>query len=226
LRTRLDRLHSERATITETRPFAAIEAELQRASPGAAAVWRPTARCHDVTLPESGQACATVLALRQALGTSQRRDTLDVDIRDAETQLARLPAVIAADPQAETATQLVNWVTFGLTKLAADDIRIARVAGMAFMPQIAGLVLMLATTLWHPANRRRLAECQTGTHDPWAGLGKQSGFDLQRSCIRSAKLPRFAIASKPNLERLGDTRRVSCAVRLSRFSVSSAENRP
>jgi hypothetical protein len=142
-----------------------------------------------VTLPESGQACATVLALRQALGTSQRRDTLDVDIRDAETQLARLPAVSAADPQAETATQLVNWVTFGLTKLAADDIRMARVAGMAFMPQIAGLVLMLATTLWHPANRRRLAECQTGTHDPWAGLGKQSGFDLQRSCIRSAKDP-------------------------------------
>jgi hypothetical protein len=59
-----------------------------------------------VTLPESGQACATVLALRQALGTARRRDTLEADLRDAEAQLARLPAVTTADPQAETAA---NW---------------------------------------------------------------------------------------------------------------------
>lgn len=77
LRTRLDRLRAERATITETRPVTSIEAELQRAQPSAAAVWRATAGCRDVTLPESGQACAAVLALRQALGTAQRRDTLD-----------------------------------------------------------------------------------------------------------------------------------------------------
>src|SRR5262249_42216056 len=46
---------------------AAIEAELQLAQPRAAAVWRATSGCRDVTLPESGQACASVLALRQAL---------------------------------------------------------------------------------------------------------------------------------------------------------------
>jgi len=150
LRTRLDRLHSERATITEARSAAAIEAELQLAQPRAAAVWRATAGCRDVTLPESGQACASVLALRQALGTVQRRDTLDANLRDAEAQLAHLPAVTTADPQAETAAKLVNWATFGLTKLVADDIRMARVAGMALMPQIAGLVLMLAAILWQP----------------------------------------------------------------------------
>ena len=151
LRTRIDRLHSERANITETRSVAAIEAELQLAQPRAAAVWRATSGCRDVTLPESGQACASVLALRQALGTVGRRDTLDADLHDAEAQLARLAAVTTADPQAETAAQLVNWATFGLTKLVADDIRMARVAGMALMPQIAGLVLMLAATLWQPA---------------------------------------------------------------------------
>jgi len=118
----------------------------------AAAVWRATAGCRDVTLPESGQACAAVLALRQALGTAQRRDTLDADLRDAETQLARLPAVTTDDPPTETAAQLVNWATFGLVKLAADDIRMARIAGMALMPQIAGLVLMLAAILW-PSGR-------------------------------------------------------------------------
>src|SRR5262249_49503866 len=120
----------------------------QLAQPRAAAVWRATSGCRDVTLPESGQACAGVLALRQALGAAQRRDTLDADLRDAEAQLARLAAVTTADPQAATAAQLVNWATFGLTKLVADDIRMARVAGMALMPQIAGLVLMLAATLW------------------------------------------------------------------------------
>ena len=54
-----------------------------------------------MTLPESGEACAAVLALRQALGTARRRDILDADLRAAETELARLPPVTAADPQAD-----------------------------------------------------------------------------------------------------------------------------
>lgn len=101
-----------------------------------------------MTLPESGQTCATVLALRQALGTAQRRDALEAELRDSETRLARLPAVTTADPRAETVASFVNWATFGLVKLAAENVRMARVAGMALMPQIAGLVLMLASTLW------------------------------------------------------------------------------
>ena len=103
-----------------------------------------------MTAPDSGKACAPILMLRQALGTAQRRDTLDADLRDAEAQFAPLPAVMTADPQAETAVQLINWATFGLIKVTADDIRMARVAGMAMMPQIAGLVLMLAAMLWQP----------------------------------------------------------------------------
>jgi len=98
LTARIDRLRTERANITEMRSVATIEAELQRAQPRAAAVWRATAGCRDVTLPESGEACAAVLALRQALGTAQRRDILDTDLRAAETELARLPPVTAADP--------------------------------------------------------------------------------------------------------------------------------
>jgi len=66
LRLRLDRFRAERDTIAETRSSASIEAELQHAQPNAAAVWRATAGCRDVTLPESGQACATVLALPSA----------------------------------------------------------------------------------------------------------------------------------------------------------------
>jgi len=99
---RISRLEAERATIMETRPIATIEAELQRTQPGAAAVWRATSGCHNVTLPQSGQACAAVLALRQALGTAQRGDAIDADLHDAQEQPACLPAVTMADPQAET----------------------------------------------------------------------------------------------------------------------------
>ena len=163
---RLDRLRTERATITETRPVAALEAELQRAQPDAAAVWRATGGCRDVTLQDSGRACATVLALRQALAMAQRRDTLDADLRNGETQLTRLPAVTTADPQAETAAQLVSWATFGMITLAADNIRMARIAGMALMPQLAGLVLMLAAPLWPSGRPRAFRGRQIGDHDP------------------------------------------------------------
>jgi len=148
LMTRIERLRPERASITETRSVATIEAELQRAQPRAAAVWRATAGCRDVTLPESGEACATVLSLRQALGTAQRRDNLDAALHAAEAELARLPPITTADPQADIAVRLVNWVSFGAIKLSPNDIAMARIAGMTLMPQIAGLVLMLAVSLW------------------------------------------------------------------------------
>ena len=88
------------------------------------------------------------MALRQVLGTAQRRDILDTDLRAAETELARLPPVTAADPQAETAAQLVNWVSFGMINITPKDVNMARIASMTLMPQIAGLVLMLAVSLW------------------------------------------------------------------------------
>jgi hypothetical protein len=144
----IDRLQFERAHVTETRSVGTIEAELQRVQPSAASVWRATSGCRDVTLPESGHACAEVLALREALGTAQRRDVLDADLDRTETQLARLPAVTAADPQSETATRLVNWATFGVINITANDVNLARVTSMILMPQTAGLVLLLAMTLW------------------------------------------------------------------------------
>jgi hypothetical protein len=58
------RLRSERGTIAEGRSVATIEAEIQRAQPAAAAVWKQTAGCTNVTLVNSGAACAEVLKLR------------------------------------------------------------------------------------------------------------------------------------------------------------------
>jgi hypothetical protein len=148
LATRAERLRTERSGITENRSVATIETELQRAQPGAAAVWRATAGCRDVTLPASGEVCAPVLALRQAQATADRRDVLDADLREAESQLRLLPSVVATDPQVDTAARLLSWMSFGLITVTSNDIQLARIAGMTLVPQLAGLVLMLAAAIW------------------------------------------------------------------------------
>ena len=147
LMARAERLRAERSGITESRSVAAIEAELQRAQPGAAAVWRVTAGCRDVTLPASGEVCAPVLALRQAQATAERRDVLDADLREAESQLRLIPSVLVTDPQVDTASRLVSWMSFGLITVTSNDIQLARIAGMTLVPQLAGLVLMLAAAI-------------------------------------------------------------------------------
>jgi len=145
---RLERLRAERAVILEPRAVAAIEAELQRAQPHVAPdVWRDTRQCADVTLKESGQACAEVLKLRGALATAHRREVLDAELAKAEAKLSILPAVTTADPQAATASRLIGWASFGMLKMTADDVAMVRVLGMVLLPQPAGLVLMLATAL-------------------------------------------------------------------------------
>ena len=148
LTARIERLRAERGGITESRSVAAIEAELQRTQPAAATVWRATAGCRDVTLPASGEVCAPVLALRQAQATAERRDVLDADLHEAESQLRGLPSVMATDPEADTAARLISWMSFGLITVTSNDIHLARIAGMTLVPQLAGLVLMLAATLW------------------------------------------------------------------------------
>jgi hypothetical protein len=151
---RLAQLRADRGGILETRPVLAIEAELQRAQPRAAAVWHATAGCTDVTRPQSGDACAEVLKLRQAISTAQRRDALDAELKEAEQRLAQLPAVTTSDPQADTAAKLVNWMTIDAVHVAPKDVHMARVLGMTVLPQISGLVFMLAIALWQPYRGR------------------------------------------------------------------------
>src|SRR5262249_60931958 len=93
-----------------------------------------------------------------------RRDLIDADLRAAETGHARLPAITSTDPQAETAARLIQWATLGAIKLTKGDIEMARIAGMSLMPQIAGLVLMLAGALW-PSRRA------AGGKGGWGGGG-------------------------------------------------------
>jgi hypothetical protein len=55
---------------------------------------------------------------------------------------------MTTDPQADTAVRLISWMSFGLITVTSNDIHLARIAGMTLVPQLSGLVLMLAATLW------------------------------------------------------------------------------
>jgi hypothetical protein len=148
------RLRAERSAIAEGRSVASIEAEIQRAQPAAAAVWKQTAGCSNVTLAASGAACAEVLKLRQALGAAQRRDALDAELRDVEGRLAPLPAIITGDPQATMAADIVAWISAGHLSLTPHDIHRLRITGLTIIPALAGIIFLFATTLLRPPRRR------------------------------------------------------------------------
>lgn len=65
----------------------------------------------------------------------ERQRQLEAAMRSVET---------AADPQADTAARLLTWLTGGVAHISRDDIHMARMLGMTLLPQLAGLVLMLA----------------------------------------------------------------------------------
>ncbi len=145
---RVERMRQDRAAIAELRASAAIEAEIQRLQSRVPAdTWKDTKHCADVTLPDSARACDALLRLRQALATAQRRDLLDAELAEAEGKLSTLPPITVGDPQATTASRLLVWASAGLLKVSADDIAMARVAGMVLLPQLAGIVLMVALAI-------------------------------------------------------------------------------
>ena len=149
----IERLRSERAAIAETRAVSTIEAEVQRAQPAAAAVWKQTAGCSNVTMAASGSACAEVLKLRQALGVAQRRDALDAELRSTEARLAPLPAITTGDPQATMAADLVAWISLGHVSLTPHDIHRMRITGLTIIPALAGIIFMFASTLLRVGRR-------------------------------------------------------------------------
>jgi hypothetical protein len=148
------RLRAERGGIAELRPVATIEADIQRAQPAAASVWRQTAGCSDVTLAASGAVCAEILKLRQALATAKRRDALDAELRIADAQLAALPAITTGDPQATMAADILAWASLGHVSLTPHDIHRLRIVGLTIIPALAGIIFMFAVTLLRIRPRR------------------------------------------------------------------------
>ena len=84
---------------------------------------------------------------RKPLQSARQRDSIDLQLQAAEKEFNSLPAVTVSDPQADAASALAKWATFGIVNLSPEDIRLARIASM-MTTQIAGLVLWLGVALW------------------------------------------------------------------------------
>jgi hypothetical protein len=153
LTARFERLRDERVAIGEQRSIAALEAELQRVQPSAQSVWKATNGCRDVTLARSSKACDGVLRLREAIGAAQQRDAVEAEMRVVEGQLALLPAIRQGDPQAQTTSDLVAWLSNGLVAPSAQDIHRLRVVGLTLAPACAGLLFWMAVALWRRPER-------------------------------------------------------------------------
>jgi hypothetical protein len=150
LAAQIERLTKEPAAISETRSVPAIEADIQAAQSQApvVAVWNRTAGCKDVTQQKSGEACGPLLRLRQTLGEAQRREAIDAEFREKQAQLAALPAVSSADPQAEEAAKVITWLSRGFASPMASDFAMLRVTLLTALQLIPGILIMLAASVW------------------------------------------------------------------------------
>lgn len=68
---------------------------------------------------------------------SDRRRSLDVAVRAIE---------VTADPQTESASRIVAWLTAGLAKPTSDDFAMLRLILLALLPQLGGVLLMVGRT--------------------------------------------------------------------------------
>jgi hypothetical protein len=141
LRQDLERLRRERGGIAEQRSIGEIAAAIEQTR---VAPW--ALPCTSPDTAEARRACSPILALRQALESSRRRDSLDVRVRQAEAKLERLPAVGLSDPTT-FAAEIVTSVTAGRLAPTAADIYRIRIIGLVVAPSAAGLVMMLGIAL-------------------------------------------------------------------------------
>jgi hypothetical protein len=72
----------------------------------------------------------------------QREDA----VRDRQTELREAMAKVgaAADPQTDATAKLIRWVSRGSVRPSADDFEMLRLFLMTLLPQLGGLVLMVA----------------------------------------------------------------------------------
>ncbi len=156
LAAKLGRLRRERSGIKESRTVAGIDAALQAAPAAAEGVWKQTKGCTEITLKNSGNACAAVIALREARAEAERRDRLDGDIGAAEAEMKQLPTYASADPGAEMAAKLLGSMSGGYALITSEMVEQFRIAGLTVIPAVGGLLLSFAQLLLMPVGGRRV----------------------------------------------------------------------
>jgi hypothetical protein len=147
IESKLTRLRSDRNGITETRSPEAIEAAIQQEQPRVpASNWKASKGCTFVTL--SGKECDAINGLRQRKADALRRDALEAEIKTSETDFAKLPAYVAADPGADMAAKLFTLGLLGAVHVPPEAIQQIRIFGLTLAPATSGLLLLFAGLMW------------------------------------------------------------------------------
>jgi hypothetical protein len=105
-------------------------------------------------------------------GRTDQAARIETELVDSTRALAALPAIGAADPQAEGAAALVGWITAGRVVLSAHDVTMIRTAGLTLMPALAGL-LFVSHALCQPGRR----ELEMSGSAAWLCHGERPGED-------------------------------------------------
>jgi hypothetical protein len=113
----------------------------------------------DVTLARASRVTPAVTAAQEALSDAMatrdreckggvgkfcREREATVNERRASLDDATRIVEQAADPQTQAAMRIVAWVSHGLLQPSADDFAMLRLVLLALLPQIGGVLLMLA----------------------------------------------------------------------------------
>jgi hypothetical protein len=149
VRATVNRLRAERTAITDTRSTAVLQAQSERERALVDRnVWKATRGCHDVTVYDSAAACTAVMATHIAMAAAARRDAIDAELRTTEEKLATLPAIQAvADPQAEMTAKIIDLISIGRITPEPQQIAPIRIMGLALIPILAGIAMMLGMAL-------------------------------------------------------------------------------
>jgi hypothetical protein len=146
LSSRIERLRTERAAISETRSPGSIEVALRDLQIRFSVAWRATQNCTNGD--PHALVCAAARKLQGALEAARHRDELELSLTRTEARLAALPPIGAADPQADATARLLRWLTNGALSVSPDDVGNARLLAMVVWPQLAGIAFMLAMAPW------------------------------------------------------------------------------
>jgi cell division protein FtsB len=146
-REELAHLKAQRASVKELRSVAELETLMATAQAQAAVAYRRSGGCVDITKAETAELCKPHQQARAARAQAIQRDSLDKQIRELETAIAAMPSVALADPGAQVAADMINWLTHGLVTLSTHDFQILRILILTLMPAFAGPLLGLAVRL-------------------------------------------------------------------------------
>jgi len=157
----IKRWREERDGIAEKRSVDEIKLQLLRERRKVDRIDRDafnaTFNCTRLTV-DTEKACGPVLPLVQALTKARDRDELTRKINTAEEKQEGktqgegqgAPIIGSVDPQAESLSKLVAWVTRGLITPTPDDIALVRILGLTIVPSLSGLAFLFAFALSAP----------------------------------------------------------------------------